>query len=82
MKFKLISNYKYVKYVVKVESSIIKSQKMINKEKTFNQLEMAIVYIKSLEAEIKKYPELYPNSRITMEKIVTKSDTLEVLEGE
>lgn len=82
MKFKLISNYKYVKYVVKVESSIIKSQKMINKEKTFNQLEMAIVYIKSLEAEIKKYPELYPNSRIIMEKIVTKSDTLEVLEGE
>lgn len=82
MQFKEIDNYKYIKYIVKVESSIIKSQKMTSKEKTFEQIHKAIAYIKCLEAEIKKFPELYPNSRIIMEKIVTKSDTYEVLEGE
>lgn len=82
MQFKEIDNYKYVKYIVKVESSIIKNQKMISKEKTFEQIQKAVAYIKCLKAEIKKYPELYPNSRIIMEKIVTKSDTYEVLEGE
>lgn len=82
MQFKEIDNYKYVKYIVKVESSIIKSQKMTSKEKTFEQIQKAISYIKCLKAEIKKFPELYPNSRIIMEKIVTKSDTYEILEGE
>lgn len=81
MQFKEIDNYKYVKYIVKVESSIVKNQKMTSKEKTFEQIQKAIAYIKSLKAEIKKFPELYPNSRIIMEKIVTKSDTYEVLEG-
>lgn len=82
MQFKEINNYKYIKYVVKVESSITKSQKMTSKEKTFEQIQKAISYIKCLKDEIKKFPELYPNSRIIMEKIVTKSDTYEVLEGE
>ena len=82
MQFKEIDNYKYIKYIVKVETSILKSQKMTSKEKTFEQIHKAIAYIKCLKAEIKKFPELYPNSRIIMEKIVTKSDTYEVLEGE
>lgn len=81
MQFKEIDNYKYVKYVVKVESSIIKSQKITSKEKTFEKIQKAITYIKCLKAEIEKFPELYPNPRIIIEKIVTKSNTYEVLEG-
>lgn len=81
MQFKRIDNYKYIKYIVKVESSIMKEQKMTSKEKTFEQLEKAVVYIECLKAEIKKFPELYHDSKIIMEKIIIKSDTYEVLEG-
>lgn len=80
MQFKEISNHKYIRYIVKVESSILKSQKMTNKEKTFKQIQRAIAYINRLKAEIKKFPELYPNSKIIMEKIVTKLNTYEILE--
>lgn len=59
----------------------MRKQIMTSKEKTFEQLQEAVVYIECLKAEIKKFPELYPDSKIIMEKIIIKSDTYEVLEG-
>lgn len=81
MQFKGINNYKNIKYIVNIESLVTKDQKITRKEKTFEQIEKAISYIKYLKAEIKKFPKEYPNSRIIMEKIIIKSNTYEVLEG-
>lgn len=82
MKFENTSNYKKIKYIIKVECTIISGQKMVKEEKTFYNIDRAMSYILTKKDEIKKYPELYPNVNIFMEKIKTESNTFRVLEGD
>ena len=83
MKFQEIKNYKYVKYVVYIKSFIVGTQIITKDQKIFeNDIHAAISYVKELKKTMKEYPELYTDSKIIMEKIVTKSDTYEVLEGD
>lgn len=83
MKFQEIKNYKYVKYIVYIKSFIVGKQTITKNQKTFeNDIHEAISYIKELKKTMREYPELYTDSKIIMEKIVTKSDTYEVLEGD
>ena len=55
---------------------------MVKEEKTLYNIDRAMSYILTKKDEIKKYPELYPNVNIFMEKIKTESNTFRVLEGD
>lgn len=83
MRFQEVKNYKYVKYVVYIKSFIIGKQTITKDQKTFeNNIHAAINYAKELKKTMKEYPELYTDSKIIMEKIVTESNTYEVIEGD
>ena len=83
MQFKEDSSYRYTKFKVTVKYQIAKGQTIEKPEKTFDELPVALNYIKKVMDEYKKYPELYGGEPvINLEKIKTSSTKYLVINEE